>query len=267
MIPYLKRLLVEVLNQLNKHLFNRYKVVKYRAGFEKESELNYYYGKLHGFQKSWYSTKQLEYCETFEHGVCVDEKSWYPSGQLKSHYIYYQGLCVEKKYWYESGHLYIKGTIVIRNGILGNYGIQTGISVIFKKKNGELWDDIQYYENGQMRFEMREGLILNTWLNDGTQGVKDGNGVRIEYDSPPNPKLDIKETIKNGKRDGYAVYKFAWDKEIKKEGYYKNNKKVGIWKEYKDGKLIDLDYDQEGTISPEEEEWEAFKKAIREDKE
>ena len=62
-----------------------------------------------------------------------------------------------------------------------------------KEKNGELWDDIQYYENGQMRLEMREGLILNTWLKDSTWCVKDGNGVRVEYDTPPNPKLDIEE--------------------------------------------------------------------------
>ena len=60
------------------------------------------------------------------------------------------------------------------------------------------------------------------------------------------------------------MYKFALDKEIKKEGYYKNNKKVGIWKEYKDGQLIDIDYDQEGAMSPEEEEWEAFRKFMAE---
>ena len=106
MIPLIRRLLAEVLNQLNKFLFNRYKIVKYRAGFEKESELNYYYGKLHGSQKSWHGAKQLASCEIFEHGVCLEEKFWYPSGQLERHYIYNQKIYAEKKYWRESGQLY-----------------------------------------------------------------------------------------------------------------------------------------------------------------
>ena len=39
-----------------------------------------------------------------------------------------------------------------------------------KVKDGELWDHIIHYKSGQMRFEKRNGLILNTWLEDGTQG-------------------------------------------------------------------------------------------------
>ena len=270
MIPYLKSLIVklftDLLNPLNKFFFGRHKVIQYGSYLKKESEQNYLRGKLHGNQKIWHSVTRLKSCALYTHGVCLEEKSWYYSGQLRRHSKYKQGICVETKDWNESGQL--KSRSIYENGeeVSQEVWYENGSPYLFwKDKDGGLWDHIIYYKNGQMRFEMRQGLILNTWLEDGTQGVKDGNGIRIDYDFGPR-HIDVQETVKDGKLNGYAVYWYHHMKQMKAEGYYKNNKKVGIWKEYKGAKLIDLDYDQEGTLSPEEEESLAFKKFIEEQK-
>ena len=163
----------------------------------------------------------------------------YESGQLEWRSTYENGEEVSREIWNENGNPHF----------------------FWKRKDGELWNHIIYYKSGQMRFEMREGLILNTWLEDGTQGVKDGNGIRIDYDFGPH-HIDVQETVEDGKLNGYAVYWYHHMKQMKAEGYYKNNKKVGIWKEYKGAKLIDLDYDQEGTMSPEEEESQELTKTM-----
>lgn len=137
-------------------------------------------------------------------------KSYYQNGQLSDSGLYDSGrMQGEWKYWYEGGTLYQIGSFHMnqQNGTWTTY-----------YDNGQLWtkgemnmgspfgDWIDYLENGQLISTTNvdeEGIlrIVDSYNRDGTQQVKNGNGVFKLY-TEDGQLIEI-GNIEDGLRNGY----------------------------------------------------------------
>ena len=99
-----------------------------------------------------------------------------------------------------------------------NFISNSGRSIAFSLKNGELTKDFtEYYENG---LRLSEGSYVN--------GKKNGKW----YTYNDSGRRWIQETYKDGKLDGEYVVWYSNTGQEKIKGSYVNNKRVGKWNTY-----------------------------------
>ena len=187
-------------------------------------------GKRHGaWHKFYEGTKQLRYEGVFEHGKEVGVFKFYSekSGQQPTATkTYTEGSDeVDVVYFRESGKKISQGQMKDRNRIGSwEYYHEDGKSLMVEEKyiNGKLQGErIVYFQNGQIaqRQSFSEGK------EEGGDKHYNENGVLLKS-----------YTYESGLLDGWAKL-YSSDGTLEREGNYKDNKKHGTWRYYKDGKL------------------------------
>lgn len=188
-------------------------------------------GLRHGVWKKTYpKSDQLRYEGTFEHGKEVGEFKFY-CAECKNKPSVIKTFndkddIAEVKYFTIKGKLVSEGKMKVKDRI-GEWvyyhqksnEIMTRENYTFGKLDGKV---TTYYPNGTITEE-----------TDYKNGIKDGED---NYYSPDGVLLK-KLLYKNDELQGPAIYYDAYGNVII-DGYYKNGKKHGLWKYYKDGKVI-----------------------------
>ncbi len=188
-------------------------------------------GKKHGVWKGYFeASKRLRYEGTFEHGKEIGTFNYYDdtkavniigvrvfnSKDNSAYTTFYdqkknivsEGKVIDKikegiwKYYHEAS----KTVMTQENYKLGKL---SGVKSIYYK-DGKIAEETNYIDgvkNGIYKNFSEKGILLET----------------VNY--------------KNDEYDGLATYRETDDK-ITAQGIFKNGKKAGIWKFYKDGKLV-----------------------------
>lgn len=187
-------------------------------------------GKKQGLWKGYYEdTKHLRYEGNFEHGVEVGKFTFYDNTKVKK--------IVATRDFTDNGTraytIFYRGRFKVSEGLIVNKQYEglwkyyhldmEAIMTIENYKKGKLDGDRKvFYKSGELAEECKydEGKI------DGVYKKYAENGVVIE------------EThYKNGLLNGLTVFKET-NGTIATTGQHKKGKAVGIWKFYKNGKLL-----------------------------
>lgn len=198
-----------------------------------QSEINKFdeQGQRHGSWKKFYpGTDQLRYEGTFDHGKEVGEFKFYCESckdiPMVSKTFNRKDNIADVKYYT------VKGKLVSEGKMDGKKRI--GEWVFYHEKSKQLMSrenyiagkldgkKITYYPNGNITEEV-------TYKN----GIKEGPETHYS----PEGVLLKKLQYTNDKLQGEALHYDAFGNLVI-EGYYKNGKKHGLWKYYKDGKLV-----------------------------
>lgn len=188
-------------------------------------------GKRHGlWKKTFEGTDQLRYEGTFEHGKEVGEFKFYCES-CKNQPMVIKNF-TGKDNVADVQYFTIKGKLVSEGKMQGkdrigewvyyhekSNNIMTREHYVDGKLNGNV---ITYYPNGKITQE-------TSYVN----GIKQGED---NYYSPDGVQLK-KLRYAADQLQGPALYYDAYGNVVI-EGFYKNNKKHGLWKYYKDGKVI-----------------------------
>jgi len=186
-------------------------------------------GKRHGlWQKKYKNSKQLRYTGTFDHGKEIgvfkfyDQKGGHPTA-LKT---------------YTSNSDMLDVVFYTTDGKKVSEGKMKG-----RDREGK-W--ITYHQDGtslMITSHYQKGLLeglKEVYYIDGTLAQKETyvngkkDGVSIEYTKESNILREL--NYKDDKLEGFAkMYNGLGILEV--EGFYKNNRKHGMWKYYKNGKL------------------------------
>ena len=188
-------------------------------------------GKRHGlWKKTFEGTDQLRYEGTFEHGKEVGEFKFYCE-DCKSQPMVIKNF-TGKDNIAEVKYFTVKGKLVSEGKMQGKDRIGEWVYYHEKSNNvmtREQYNDgkldgkvITYYPNGKITQE-------TTYKN----GIKEGE----DNDYSPDGILLKKLLYTNDQLQGTATYYDAYGNVII-EGFYKEGKKHGLWKYYKDGKVI-----------------------------
>ncbi|HPE82860.1 MAG TPA: toxin-antitoxin system YwqK family antitoxin [Aequorivita sp.] len=188
-------------------------------------------GKRHGvWKKTFEGTHQLRYEGTFEHGKEVGEFKFYCE-DCKNQPMVIKNFTgkdniADVKYFTVKGKLVSEGKMRDKERI-GEWvyyheksnNVMTRENYVNGKLDGKI---ITYYPNGKITQE-------TTYKN----GIKEGED---NYYSPDGILLK-KLLYANDQLQGPATYYDAYGNVII-EGFYKEGKKHGLWKYYKNGKII-----------------------------
>ncbi|MFD0861268.1 toxin-antitoxin system YwqK family antitoxin [Sungkyunkwania multivorans] len=189
-------------------------------------------GKRHGIWKKYYEgTEQLRYEGQFEHGKEIGVFKYY-SKKSKQKPIATRAFntdddTAQVTYYALNQQVISKGKMRGKLRIGEWLYYHQNSDLIMNKENykdGVLHGLSQvYYKNGQLLEELH--------YEDGVL-----QGAYAKY--YPNGQLDHKFVYVDGKIEGPVIYYDVHGKKIS-EGNYKNNKRVGIWNFYEDGKIVE----------------------------
>ncbi|MDY0089049.1 MAG: hypothetical protein RBR78_01650 [Flavobacteriaceae bacterium] len=187
-------------------------------------------GLKHGLWKGKYErTENLKYEGTFEHGKEVGKFTFYENikekkvvatreftqGKDEAYTIFYNGKFKVSEGWVRNREY---------DGEWRYYHYNSpAIMTLENYKNGKL-EGVRkvFYEGGAIA----EEAVYKDGIKNGSYKKYSENGVVLE-----------ESNFKNGEYDGVYINREADDKIIL-SGQYKNGKSVGIWKHYKNGKLV-----------------------------
>jgi antitoxin component YwqK of YwqJK toxin-antitoxin module len=229
----------------------------YREDGSIESTGSYKYGLENGVWKNYYENGRIADSGFYENTRMVGQwRSWYENGSLKSISFYKDG--IPDSIWiskYENGQ--VSGELAYKEG--SPLGIYTTYF-----ENGQLSEQVNYDEEGIIS-------ILNVYSQDGSQLVKDGNGIYKGFD--PSGQLRQEGKVEGGLKtgswisyhenglkseegifegevyrvlnywdrngiqtvkDGFGSYKSFLDGDtiVIESGEYNNGNKTGIWTTY-----------------------------------
>lgn len=187
-------------------------------------------GLRHGkWQKNFEGTQQIRYSGTFEHGKEIGTFKFYDKrgGHPTAIKIYTDGNeLLDVIFYTTSGKKISEGKMKGRTKE-GDwmYYHKDGTTLMIKefyvndKLNGER---LVYFSNGKLA--QKSSYVNN--IQEGSDTVYNDNGA-----------LKIEQNFVNGKLDGNCkIYDYSG--QLIREGSYKANRKHGVWKYYKDGKLL-----------------------------
>lgn len=188
-------------------------------------------GKRHGlWKKNFDDSKQLRYEGNFEHGKEIGEFKFYCE-KCKNQPSVVKNFTgtddmADVKYFTPKGKLVSEGKMKGKDRI--------GEWIYYHKKSKEVMTR-EFYSNGEL-----DGIMITYYPNGKIteeitykNGSKEGINNYYSYEGVLLKKL----LYKDGKLHGPAVYYDAYGK-ILHEGSYKKGTKNGLWKNYKDGKLL-----------------------------
>lgn len=188
-------------------------------------------GKRHGvWKKTYEGTTQLRYEGTFEHGKEVGEFKFYcleckDNPTVTKHFNDKNNIA-EVKYFTIKGKLVSEGKMKDKDRI--------GEWVYYHEKSKNVMTR-ENYSNGKL-----DGKVI-TYYPDGkiTEEINYKNGMKEGEDNYYSPEgiLLKKLLYKNDELQGPALHYDAFGN-IVIEGFYKDGKKHGLWKYYKDGKVV-----------------------------
>ena len=197
-----------------------------------QSDINQYdeNGKRHGVWKKYFSnSQQLRYEGEFDHGKEIGTFKYYCEECNDVPTItreFKKDNTALVKYFTKKGKLVSEGMMDGKNRI-GEwiYYHEKSEAVMTKESyaNGKLHGKkITYYPNGKVTEEINY-----------ENGVMQGENLYYSYDGVLLKKLKYE----NDQLQGEATYYDAHGNVVI-EGFYKDGKKHGLWKYYKDGKII-----------------------------
>ncbi len=188
--------------------------------------------KRHGkWQKKYEGTNQIRYQGQFEHGKEVGVFKFYhkqPKGKHAS--------CIKE---------FTKNSDVAKVKYYSTYGLLLEEGQMKGKKRIGKWIGYdrktklkiteENYVNGKLEGEVKSFYTDGKLLKTETYKAGKKSGAVTMY--APNGKVVSKSSFLNDRKDGSFI---KYDKKGKKklEGKYKMGKPQGIWKYYKNGKLI-----------------------------
>lgn len=188
-------------------------------------------GNRHGlWQKKFPGTDQLRYEGTFEHGKEVGTFKFYCEDCKKTPMVVQEfkanSSISEVKYYTVKGKLVSEGKLDGKERV-GEW--------LFYPKNSTKVMSREFYKNGKL-----DGLKTTYYLNQAvTEEITYVNGLKEgpnNYYSPEGVLLK-KLQYRNDLLVGPAFYYDAGGN-LSIEGNYKNDKKHGLWKYYKNGKVV-----------------------------
>lgn len=188
-------------------------------------------GKRHGrWLKHFPDSEQIRYEGTFQHGKEVGEFKFYCEdckSQPNAVLTYNENDNIAQvQYFDKKGKLLSEGWMKDQN--------RTGEWVYYHKTSSQIMSR-ENYSNGLL-----EGRTTTYYPNGNkTEETEYKNGIKEGQNNYYSPEgiLLKKLLYKNDELHGPAVYYDGYGKVIL-EGSYKDGKKHGLWKEYKDGKLV-----------------------------
>lgn len=188
-------------------------------------------GKKHGVWKGYFEeSKRLRYEGTFEHGKEIGTFNYYDDTKAVNiigvRIFNAKDNSAYTTFYDQKKNIVSEGKVIdkLKDGIWKYY--HEASKVIMTQENYKLGkiDGLKtiYYKDGKIAEE-------TNYIN----GIK--NGVYKNF----SEKGVLLETVtyKNNEYDGLAIYKDISDK-ITAQGFFKDGKKVGIWKFFTDGKLV-----------------------------
>jgi len=201
-----------------------------------QNEINQFdsQGKRHGiWKKTFEDSKQIRYEGAFIHGKEIGVFKFYCSDCKDKPTIVKtfnnDNNIAEVQYYTIKGKLVSEGNMIDKKRV--------GDWVYYHKKSKEIMTK-EIYKDGRI-----DGLKVTFYLNNQIaeelnykNGLKEGVN---NYYSPEGVLLK-KLFYKNDQLQGYAYYYDAKG-DVVLEGNYKNNKKNGVWKTFKNKKLLKED--------------------------
>lgn len=188
-------------------------------------------GKRHGVWKKFFEgTEQLRYEGTFEHGKEVGEFKFYCES-CKNQPMVIKNFS-RKEGVAEVQYFTIKGKLVSKGRMQGKNRI--GEWVYYHEKSNNIMTR-EHYSNGKL-----DGKIITYYPNGKiTQETSYVNGIKQGEDNYYSPEGVLLKNLNYtaDQLQGPALYFDAYGNVVI-EGFYKDNKKHGLWKYYKDGKVI-----------------------------
>ena len=189
-------------------------------------------GKRHGlWTKNYYQTDQKRYEGTFYHGKEVDTFNYYTLSEGKSVLsaikVFNNNDSLADVIFYTS-----KKKVISKGKMNGKRYI--GKWIYYHKDSNTVMIEEHYNDSGLLHGER------NVFYENGTIAekafYKNGllNGVSTWYSE--DEVLLRKSEYESGNLNGKTI-NYSKNGQIASEGDYKDNKKSGIWKYYKDGKL------------------------------
>jgi len=188
-------------------------------------------GKRHGiWKKNFDNSEQLRYQGEFYHGKEIGVFKFYCSDCKSKPTIVKtfneKNNIAQVKYYTKKGKLVSEGEMKGK--------IRIGEWLYYHEKSKNIMTK-EYYKNGKL-----DGLKITYYLNNKiAEEIQYNNGLKEGKDNyyAPSGTLLKKLIYKNDELHGPASYYDAKGNVVL-EGNYKNGKKYGIWKTYKDEKLI-----------------------------
>ncbi len=188
-------------------------------------------GKRHGVWKKYFpDTNQIRYVGAFDHGKEVGVFKYYCMGCKNQPMILKTFNEIDNqaqvKYFTVKGKLVSEGNMVGKNRI--------GEWVYFYKRSSNIMTR-ENYVDGKL-----EGFKITYYPNNKiTEETEYKNGLKEGINNYYSPEgVLLKKLLhKDDQLHGPATYYDA-NGNVIIEGYYKNGKKDGSWKSYKNGKLI-----------------------------
>ena len=189
-------------------------------------------GKRHGVWKKKFKTGHLRYLGQFNHGKETGTFKYYKNNDSKYPHI-------TKEYNATNDKAIVK--FYSRYGVIESTGTMQGkIRIgkwIYYHKDGKTIMVEENYVDGKLHgeyktyFANKKPTIIANYKN----GLLDGSYKRYAVKGHIYQDLQYKE----GKLNGKAIYHDRLTGKIKKEGIYKNDLKVGIWKFHVGGEVIE----------------------------
>ncbi len=199
-------------------------------------------GKRHGVWKKYYKlNNKLRYSGQFNHGKEIGTFKYYDINNDEKPIVIRifntsDDKC-EVSFFTTEGVLVSKGTMKGRKRI-GKW--------VFFHKNGRTIMSEEFYKDGILEGEVKvyyeNGKI--TEISHYVHGKLEGNYKRYSIRGFLYQDL----TYEDGELNGTATYYERKNGRIKSKGLYKDNKRVGTWEHYENGKLISTD---EPALKPE----------------
>ncbi|MCT4628356.1 toxin-antitoxin system YwqK family antitoxin [Winogradskyella sp.] len=201
-------------------------------------------GKRHGiWTKNYYKTDQKRYQGTFKHGKEIDTFNYYTLSKGKSVLsaikVFNEKDSIAEVTFYTSTKKIISKGKMNGKRYIGKW--------VFYHKNSSVIMIVEHYnDDGKLEGE-REVYFKNG--NTAEKAMYKNGKLHGEssWYSESN-KLLRRSTYINGDLNGKTI-NYDADENITSEGYYTENKKSGIWKYYKDGKITkEIDHTNQKII-------------------
>jgi antitoxin component YwqK of YwqJK toxin-antitoxin module len=201
-------------------------------------------GKRHGiWTKNYYKTDQKRYQGTFKHGKEIDTFNYYTLSKGKSVLsaikVFNEKDSITEVTFYTSTKKIISKGKMNGKRYIGKW--------VFYHKNSSVIMIVEHYnDDGKLEGE-REVYFKNG--NTAERAMYKNGKLHGEssWYSESN-KLLRRSTYINGDLNGKTI-NYDADENITSEGYYTENKKSGIWKYYKNGKITkEIDHTNQKII-------------------